>query len=372
MRKIIYSQLRPLVLLSLVILLFITNLLAGEDITVGEDSKRSSLIVLPIISYTPETRLAGGLMMNLILPGKTAQNRPSSFLPSFIYTQNKQVSAEISGLVNWRNDRYKLSGYAAYQEFPDKFYGIGPSTSENAEEDYVPRRVKFDLHFQWRVLPATWTGFSFDYEYSKLRKVEDYGQLAMGSITGSGSGSALGLGLSLSNDTRDNVFSPALGRNNVLTVQMFNKTLGGDYDYTRLNLDLRYYIPVKTDQVLALNGYFNLLTGDPPFQRMSLLGEVGDYNLLRGYYQGRYRDYSMYALQAEYRLPVWWRFRAVVFAGIGDVAHQLNRFRLRTLKISGGGGIRFALNPEARLNLRLDYGLTPESNGLYLSIGEAF
>jgi outer membrane translocation and assembly module TamA len=96
--------------------------------------------------------------------------------------------------------------------------------------------------------------------------------------------------------------------------------------------------------------------------------------LLRGYYQGRFRDQVMVTLQAEYRLPVFWRIGLVGFAEAGQVAPRAGDLAVDAFKASLGGGLRFLLAPREGVNIRADYGwgFGVGAGGFYLAIGEAF
>ena len=76
--------------------------------------------------------------------------------------------------------------------------------------------------------------------------------------------------------------------------------------------------------------------------------------------------------QGEYRVPLFWRIGAVAFGGIAAVANEFSEFRLESIKPSYGGGIRFALDEDDKINIRLDMGFGQNTNGFYLTIGEAF
>jgi hypothetical protein len=93
---------------------------------------------------------------------------------------------------------------------------------------------------------------------------------------------------------------------------------------------------------------------------------------MRGYYQGRYRDRIFATAQAEYRLTLSRRLGVVTFAGVGDVGSTLASLTMRSLKVSAGLGLRFALNPDEHLNVRMDWGFGRGTDGLYFSIREAF
>jgi outer membrane translocation and assembly module TamA len=93
---------------------------------------------------------------------------------------------------------------------------------------------------------------------------------------------------------------------------------------------------------------------------------------MRGHYQGRYRDRQMVAAQAEYRVPVWWRLGVVGFAGVGQVARDVDDFHFGALHVSAGGGLRFLVSRSKRVNARGDVAWGEDDFGVYVALGEAF
>lgn len=155
------------------------------------------------------------------------------------------------------------------------------------------------------------------------------------------------------------------------SLQRYNEALGSDYTFTRFFLDLRaYFEPIRT-HALAVQGFTNLMSGNVPFHMLSVLGQVGEQNLMRGYYMGRFRDNNISVLQTEYRMSVWWRFGLAVFAAAGEVSHTVNGFNLNQLKYTYGAGIRYQIDTKEKINLRLDFGFGKNASGFYLTIGEA-
>jgi outer membrane protein assembly factor BamA len=179
-----------------------------------------------------------------------------------------------------------------------------------------------------------------------------------------------GFGGSFTYDTRNNAFSPDQGEMLQFYFNRFAHYFGSDYDYTNFVLDLRKFIMIYRHEVLAIQAYGFFNAGETPLRSLALLGGA---NFMRGYYQGRYRDKNLGIVQSEYRIPLFWRFGATVFGDLGNVAPNLAGINFQGIKYSYGGGIRFALNPTEKLNLRLDYGIGEgKSNGFYFQLGEAF
>lgn len=333
--------------------------------------KRSGIFLLPIIFYTPETKLAAGGLVNYYFreSGSKTESRASSIMPSLIYTQNKQILAELSTYLYWKDEAYYSEGYLAYIKFPAKFYGIGNNTKEDDEEDYTPRFVRLEISFQKKVRSGLYLGMRYELERRKLTEVEEDGLLARGDILGSEKGMTSGAGVRASWDSRNQVYSPSSGAYHQASATFFKSALGSDYDFVRYVLDLRQYFGVSSSHVAAFQAYARSVTGDPPFQKLSLLGGQ---NMMRGHYEGRYRDKNMLILQAEYRMPVWWRFGLAGFAGFGDVADEFSNFRLSSFKHSLGAGIRYRISPDEGINVRLDFGFGEGTSGLYITFNEAF
>lgn len=225
------------------------------------------------------------------------------------------------------------------------------------------------MTFQKKVRPGLNLGIRYELGHSKLMDVEEHGLIATGDIWGSEGGVASGAGILANWDTRNNIFYPSMGSFYQFSATRFSEALGSDYDFSRFNLDIRQYFPLSSSQVLAIQGYVNIITGKPTFQLLSLFG--GE-RLMRGYYLGRYRDKNMVAFQMEYRRPVWWRFGLVGFAGFGEVANKISRFERKNFKHSVGWGIRYLFSREEKINLRLDFGYGKGASGVYINIGEAF
>lgn len=99
---------------------------------------------------------------------------------------------------------------------------------------------------------------------------------------------------------------------------------------------------------------------------------MGGSYVMRGYFEGRFRDKSLLVFQAEYRMPLFWRLGAVGFVGVGNVAEKFSQLDLGNLKSAYGIGLRFLFDRKERIQLRMDIGWGKNSSGFYFSIFEAF
>jgi outer membrane protein assembly factor BamA len=333
---------------------------------------RSSFVVLPYAYYTPETKIAFGA--GSIYSFRTADafpdGRPSSLRAAATYTQLGQIILALLPEIYLQKERYYYTGFYGYYRYPDKFWGIGGDTPDGAEEGYRKNDFESSTSLQRRIAPGIYAGALLQYRYMDVDETAPRGALQAGGIAGSRGGSASGLGVIVRYDTRDHVYQPSTGFYHQCSAVGFGRAIGSDYTFNLLSLDLRMYRSLFGSHVLALQTYDTFISGEAPFQMLGLLG--GSY-WMRGYYLGRYRDRNMITAQVEYRLPVWWRFGAVGFAGVGDVAGDAGKFRIDRLKHSVGCGVRFMFDTREKINARLDIGFGSDDNaGVYAMVLEAF
>ncbi|UCF20102.1 MAG: BamA/TamA family outer membrane protein [Gemmatimonadota bacterium] len=334
--------------------------------------KRNGLVFIPVLYYSPETKTAFGAALQYYFreSGSADDSRPSNLVPVLIYTQRNQIIAFLAADTYWKDETYRFEGYVGYSKFPDKFYGIGNDTPDDNEEDYTPKYAELRFAAQRRLYSGLYLGLGYQLQDVEITEIDPDGLLAEGNITGSDGGLSSGVSLLANWDTRDNLFLPGKGSFHQLNASFFGRTLGSDFTFSRYTLELRHYLTILPGQTLALQALGSASTGEPPLNQLAKLGgEV----LMRGYYDGRYRDKNVVVVQAEYRIiPAWRRLGLVGFLGFGDVADKINAFKLSDFKYSVGGGLRFLLNRAEGITLRLDFGFGRGTSGMYITLGEAF
>jgi outer membrane protein assembly factor BamA len=334
---------------------------------------RSTLIPLPVLFYQPETGTGFGALANYYFrPGGARADVPPSDVGGYaIYTTRKQILTSLGAHLYLAGGALRLAATVQFTKFPTKFWGIGNDTPGSAEEDYTPLTLAAAAEAQRQVRRGWFVGGRLQLAHRTLRVVSDSGQLVTGTVPGSADGTIVEGTLLVTHDVRDNTVYPTRGRYVQVGALGAATGLGSDFGYGGARFDLRAYVSPARRHVLALRAVAEMRSGTPPFD---LLPQVGGDVLLRGYYQGRFRDRVLVALQAEYRMPVVWRIALVAFTEGGRVAPRVGDLRLDAIKASLGGGLRFLLSPREGLNIRADYGygLDVGSGGFYLAIGEAF
>jgi hypothetical protein len=354
-------------------------LLSGDSFSQSQadglpDSARAaefSVLPWPIGYYTPETGIAGGAALVGVQRAVSDDSsaRPSSFVLNVIYTQKKQIIAKVSPDVFLDSAMYHVVGPIYFSRYPLRFYGIGDNTSEDLEEHYTSRTFRVALDALRRIADGFSGGVSLLYDTQRLSELRPGGLLEKAAISGSSGGKTVGVGVVFHWDTRDNIFTPSSGRYCQLTLRRSTPGIGSDFNFTHFNLDLRRYLEVTEGSVLAMQALATMTAGDVPFY---FLAQLGGSEVMRGYFEGRYRDKDLLAVQLEYRFPIFWRLGGVVFAGAGDVAPELSRFRVDQVKPALGLGLRFMYDIVERVNVRIDFGVGKKSSGLYMTAYEAF
>jgi hypothetical protein len=331
----------------------------------------ATLLPLPCVFYSPETSLAGGAIFLVVTnssPGAASQ-LDNVIRGGGFATLNGQAEAfaSMEHFLPANLMRFTLDTYLA--RYPNKFFGIGPAAG--GEEDYLPLEGLVDLTAGFRILPGLYAGPRIRFFGSRMLERAQNGMLEGGSIIGGNGAGVFGTGLRLTYEGRDFPISATRGFFADASGLFNARAFGEGSDFASFSLDARAYTaPFQAWKVVfAGQVYAALVRGDAPFQELPRLG--GD-ELLRGYYDGRYRDTTLLALQAEIRMPIWWRFGLVLFGGAGQVAPDPGSFRLADTKLSGGLGIRFVLDPESGANIRVDLAWAATGVDFYFNLGEAF
>lgn len=326
---------------------------------------------VPIINYSPETNWVFGAAAQgyFRLP---EQSRTSIVQLDGAYSLrhqwyiNAQGSLYIGGKTPWM-----LLFRGGYRHYPDVYYERGNAGGPLPRTGTTYSSQRGYLHVQpLLVLPQKWCiGPLFDLLYEQTDLDISTSEALM-----------WGIGLAVQYDSRDVLFYPRRGLFFKFSVTHYDKALGATARLTRLQTDLRQFVPIYRDLIfawqfrsewaLAAEGGKNV-----PFQ---MLPTFGGQDMLRGIARNMFRDNAMMALQAELRIPIWNFIRACVFAGVGDV-YNTHHWQWASPKVSYGLGLRVGIN-RAKVNIRFDVARsnvykewnTWQSYSFYLTATEAF
>lgn len=351
-----------------IICLFIFSTAFAES---GDSLKKIKVGVLPSLFYSPETRLGfGGLFYTYFKPSKNDTLTRKSNTQSYIsYTLNKQFSVENDYRIWLKNNKYYLTGAFDYSRFPQLYYGIGNDTKEDEKImvsfDIIRVQTKNFIQFSNNM----YGGMFFQYQNIYNQDVKLTTGSARTDIYGSEGFEAKGIGPIFIIDKRDNQLNPAKGGYLEVSYMDYKNIIPNKNKFISLVIDARKYATFFNRLIWNANAYFAYNKGQVPYR---LLPEIGGAHFLRGYYRGRFRDNNMAILQHEFRMPVYKMFGLAVFSGIGSVAQNVSLFKTNEIHYNYGVGLRVRIDKKENTNIRIDYGFTKDSQGLYIVFAEAF
>ena len=298
--------------------------------------------------------------------------RTSNFKAVTFFTVRRQLVFAAEGNIFFPSEKYILHTIASVSRFPDKFWGLGNTAPASNQENYAISQVDIFPQLVRKVYRNFFAGIGYEYQDVFEFDYNTGGKSLFDqeNITGRYGGHISGASFILTWDTRNNAFSPSRGLYAQYVFGTYQDLLGSQFNFAIQNWDIRKYFPLRKRRVLAMQFNMIITNGNVPIRNMS---NIGSNSFMRGYYEGRFTDQDLVAAQVEYRTPVWKRWGVVFFAGGGKVSSRFfDLIDLSRIKPSLGVGLRFSLNSQEKLNLRIDSGFGRQSQGTYINMGEAF
>lgn len=344
-------------------------------------------------SYTPDFGfLIGGsaLMTFRMNPQDTTMRRSVIPMALAFMFEGGGLNLMVKPQLFFKDDKFRIFGVLNYKNTRENFYGIGYNTNKNYERSDSTSQYRYsgfqvNPWFLFRMGKSNiFFGPQIDISYDKLSEPAkhlpqqaDYA--AAGGDENGYKNFSSGIGFLLSYDTRDIPANPYSGTYVDLRGIMYQKWLGSDQNFYRLELDYRQYKSVGQRKVLA----WTLQTKNSfgrhiPLTKYALSGTPFD---LRGYYMGQYRDKSSHVALVEYRQmfntdrSTWLKritshLGYVAWGGVGFMGPTPGK--IEGVLPNAGLGLRIEVQP--RMNVRFDYGrnFVNKQSLFYFNMTEAF
>lgn len=344
-------------------------------------------------SYTPDFGfLIGGsaLMTFRMNPQDTTMRRSVIPMALAFMFEGGGLNLMVKPQLFFKDDKFRIFGVLNYKNTRENFYGIGYNTNKNYERSDSTSQYRYsgfqvNPWFLFRMGKSDiFFGPQIDISYDKLSEPAkhlpqqaDYA--AAGGDENGYKNFSSGIGFLLSYDTRDIPANPYSGTYVDLRGIMYQKWLGSDQNFYRLELDYRQYKSVGQRKVLA----WTLQTKNSfgrhiPLTKYALSGTPFD---LRGYYMGQYRDKSSHVALVEYRQmfntdrSTWLKritshLGYVAWGGVGFMGPTPGK--IEGVLPNAGLGLRIEVQP--RMNVRFDYGrnFVNKQSLFYFNMTEAF
>lgn len=344
-------------------------------------------------SYTPDFGvLIGGsaLMTFRMNPKDTTMRRSVVPMALAFMFEGGGLNLMVKPQLFFKDDKFRIFGVLNYKNTRENFYGIGYNTNKNYERSDSTSQYRYsgfqvNPWFLFRIGKSDiFFGPQIDISYDKLSEPTKYlpqqaDYAAAGGDENGYKNFSSGIGFLLSYDTRDIPANPYSGTYIDLRGIMYQKWLGSDQNFYRLELDYRQYKSVGQRKVLA----WTLQTKNSfgrhiPLTKYALSGTPFD---LRGYYMGQYRDKSSHVALVEYRQmfntdrSTWLKritshLGYVAWGGVGFMGPTPGK--IEGVLPNAGLGLRIEVQP--RMNVRFDYGrnFVNKQSLFYFNMTEAF
>lgn len=338
----------------------------GVDTVDVKNLSDRHFVFVPIAFYSEETRWGGGVSGGYYFRCK--DNKVSSIQGTMAYTLKNQARLWLSPKIYTSDREHFYSGHIKANHFPNKFFGVGRNTPDSLEEKYVSDDYSILFQHQRVMFGVFMVGLQAQVNYYNTTDYSPSQILSTG-ITGVNERLTSGLGVLITWENRENLYYPSFGEFYKASLMVYSKIFGSDLNFTRLTLDLRNYYNIHKEHVFAMQVLADLAWGHVPFQMMPM---VGGADVMRGYFQGRFRDKTMACVQGEYRFPIYKWLKGTIFSSVADVAPTFDKLDITKSKLSYGAGFRVRVNP-IKVNLRFDAAYSDRRDvAYYLTVTEAF
>jgi outer membrane protein assembly factor BamA len=343
---------------------------SGEAAAHGKAGGKPTVVVMPIPQANPA--LGNGLALAalaLYQPSGTGGVWTTGV--GGLYTDTDSWAAAVFQKAHFAQDRLRITAGGGYGDMNLDFYGVGAGAGERDFSIGLNQKGVFVLaQGLYRVAPDLYLGAQ--YRFLKVDTTLDqdgpplFPDLDLPAFELESQVS--GVGPAAEYDTRDVEYGPTKGLYAQAQWLWNGDLVGSDFNYSKFTGSVNGYHGVGQG-VLAWRGSLCAAGDGAPFYDLCMYGQQND---LRGYAGGQYRDRALWAAQVEYRQPLFWRFGAVAFAGLGGVAPGISHLGDSTVLPAAGVGLRFAASKKYKVNMSLDAAWGKDSSAVYFYLGEAF
>lgn len=345
-------------------------------------------------SYTPDfgVLVGGSALMTFRINPKDTTMRRSVVPAALAFMFNGGLNVFVKPQLFFKDDRFRIFGQFSYKNTQENFYGVGYDTNKNyvrsdTTSQYRYSGIQINPWFLFRIGESDFfAGPQIDITYDHITNpakhmIEQPDYVRAGGKADGYKNFSSGVGFLVTYDTRDVPANAYKGIYMNLSGIMYEKFLGSDTRFYRMELDYRQYLNVGKRRVLAWTVQSKHTFGKDeniPLNKYVLTGTPFD---LRGYYQGQYRDKSSHLAMVEYRhmfntdksnwiRKVINRLGFVAWGGCGFMGS--NPGKIDGVLPNAGLGLRIEVQP--RMNVRLDLGrdFTNRQNLFYFNMTEAF
>lgn len=320
------------------------------------------VVPIPISNPTLDTGLvAGGAYFYGQTPEQEKTQPASLTAVAAMYTSNDSKAFGIAQQNYWHQDTWRFSGALGYADL--KLSLLAPDEAGNGQSINWAIRGNFLQAFMSRKILGNWYG-SLGARFIDVEQSIE-GDISTSDFDTAAETRSVAIGINLEYDNRDMPLNTYNG--NIFQAKaLFNdESFGSDRTYQSYTLAYRSYHEMSIPLVLAWEVEGCQRVGAAPLWDACSIG-------LRGFPITDYLGKFSASVQFEARWKMSPRWGVVGFIGGGYAGSTFAAVREDELIPSYGLGLRYMVLKSKRINLRLDYARSTDSDAIYVSVGEAF
>jgi len=323
-------------------------------------------VPIPVSNPTIGTGLQAAILY--LHPEKSANsatpNSTSGIVGMYTNTDSWMAGGFHDG--NWKDDLYRFRVLAGTGEFNLDFFGIGddPLLADNPLKYNLASDILYTQFL--RRLPGSedwYLGIRYIFTDANVTFKLDSLDPRLPQISEDMKTSSLGLMSAY--DSRDNNYYPTEGTNFEFIWLRDDNKWGSDFEFDKIITRYNTYLPLTSNDVLAFRADFASADEGTPFYLLPTLK-------MRGFPMGRYKDKNSLSGHAEWRHKFKPRWGFILFYEIGSIATSASDLFRNEIITSIGGGIRWQVTKDKKLNLGIDAGYSGGDKAIYVQVGEKF
>jgi hypothetical protein len=342
------------------------------DVTAGSAGGASGFVPLAVPQHDPT--LGAGLVAGMVYfhPSKLTEEQakavPGNDPPTMTgggagYTDNESWAIAGFHSAVWNGGRTRYLGVLGRASVNLEYYGT------DADADLSAKPLRFNIEGTLLVQQMLFR-LGNSRAFAGLRYQILSGNVAFDIVPDHplalGVANDAGLSGVLDYDTRDNTFTPNEGTKFGLMLAHFDKSLGGDFTYSKLSAKyLRYWQLREQRLTFGLRLDYDFAGDEAPFYSLPWVS-------LRGIPLMRYLGNHVITAEVEPRWKIDERWSVVGFGGVGRAASKLDKLHDAEPAYNYGGGFRYLLSRKLGLAGGVDIARGPEDTVIYLTFGSAW
>ena len=326
--------------------------------------QKGDFLAVPIPTSNPTTG-TGLIGVAAYFWGQTDEQKqtqpPSVSGLGGMYTDTQSWVVGLGQTAYWNDDLWRFAGAAGVANLNLPLFATDVLGTPVRVDWEIDGELAF-AQLSRRLFERVYLGFQARYLAFDQTFSLDITSLEFDLLAGIRAASA---GLRVMRDTRDSTTNAHTGSSLTISGLYTRRNETDNASYQSYDIAFRSYHELNDSIVLAWRAELCERTRNSPLWDSCRIG-------LRGFATTKFMGRSSQIAEFEARWQVSRRWGAVVFGGAGQVQDSLSERQESDVIPSYGVGLRFLVQPEQQVNLRLDYGRSSDSDAIYFSVGEAF